>query len=353
MSQVAMPHVSVYFVEVSGIALLLIGLIAIVVLYVLVGWLIARNFLYTDHHAFELTETPEDRSLNAERFKFSPDSTRSIAGWIIRPATPLAQPNACVLMIHGYDSGKDKVWIFPDDPTYRGSMLDQGAESLAQAGFHVAAIDLRSHGQSSDFGFVTLGHAESQDILDTIDFLIANSVQYEIDPKRIGVRGESMGGATAMIAAANDGHQRIRSLWIDSVFADARRGVSDFIRFHGVPRVFAPIARFFLEQMTRVPVDCSSPIQYLASIRCPTLVVHSSDDTMIPVRHFEQLQAATTWQRRPEFWKLDAHEHNRLWREPSYHSRQISFFTTTLTTQNESRLQVVNRENSVKTADLS
>ncbi len=328
-----MPSVSVTYVEGGALGYVILGVFILLAVYVLVGWIIARNFLYTDHHTFELTETPEDRSLHAERFQFSPDNTRSIAGWIIRPTAPLTQPNACVLMIHGYDSGKDKVWIFPDDPTYRGSMLDQGAESLAQAGFHVAAIDLRCHGESSDFGFVTLGHAESQDILDTVDFLVANAADYDIDPERIGVRGESMGAATAMIAAAKDEHQRIQSLWIDSVFADARRGVSDFIRYHGVPRVFAPIARFFLEQMTRVPVDCSSPIQHLASIRCPTLVVHSSDDTMIPVRHFEQLQAATTWQLRPEFWLLHSHEHNRLWRDPSYHARQIGFFTTTLTAQ--------------------
>jgi dipeptidyl aminopeptidase/acylaminoacyl peptidase len=329
---------SVYFVEVDALDCLpyILGAMIFFAVYVLIGWLIARNFQFADHHRFELTETPQDRGLSAEQFRFtperfSPDSTRRLCGWIIRPAAPLTEPNACVLMIHGYDSGKDKVWTFPDDPTYRASMLDQGAESLARAGFHVAAIDLRSHGESDDFGMITLGHAESHDVLDTLDYLVANASHYGIDPSRIGVRGESMGGATAIIAAANDDQQRIRSLWIDSVYADARRGVSDFIQYHGVPRVFAPIARFFLEHMTRVPVDRSSPIQYVASIRCPSLLVHSSDDTMIPIRHFEQLHAAATWHTRPEFWKVHTHEHNRLWREPDYHVRQISFFTATLT----------------------
>ncbi len=325
-----MSQIFIAIVDGRGLGVLAVGVGLGVVAYLLSGYVIARRFLYSDHHTFPATESPESRGLSAEQFRFSARNDHEIAGWIIRPQEPLAVPNACVVMVHGYDSGKDRVWTFSDDPTYRGSMLDQGAASLAHAGFHVAAIDLRGHGESDDYHHVTLGYGESFDVLDTIAFLTHHAEHFGIDVHRIGVRGESMGGSTAMIAAAHDEHGWIKSLWIDSVYADARQAISDFIHHAGVPRVFSPAVRFFLHRMTSVPVERASPVNYVQSIRCPTHLVHSRDDTMIPHRHLERLHSSAHWCEPPAIWSMEGHEHNRLWRHPDYHQRQIQFFLETL-----------------------
>lgn len=239
----------------------------------------------------------------------------------------------CVLMVHGFSSHKDCLWTFDDEPDYAGSMLDQGADSLCRAGFAVVAIDLRNHGQSDTHGHVTLGQDEAQDVLATLDHLTTNATLLCIHAHRIGLRGESMGAVTCMIAAANDeksiehGEERrkVGALWCDSPFADAHRVVGDFMAYAGITRRLATPVRFWLNRMTGRDFCRSSPNQYTEQITCPTMIVHSEDDPMIGIDHFEELESLP-WGRTPEFWRLTGHGHNRLWKEPTYQDRQVEFF---------------------------
>jgi dipeptidyl aminopeptidase/acylaminoacyl peptidase len=205
-------------------------------------------------------------------------------------------------------------------------MLDQGAESLCRAGFVVVAIDLRNHGNSADFGPVTLGAAESDDVLATLRYLSARAACWGIDPRKIGLRGESMGGATCLIAAARDTENRVAAIWTDSAYGCAVTAVTDFLSFVGIWRILGPAVRFWMSRITGLSLCQASPIKFLDRIRCPVCVVHSVDDRMLPVRHYESLIGSDRWQNQPESWVMSGHDHNRLWREPTYHARQIDFF---------------------------
>ncbi|NND99175.1 MAG: alpha/beta fold hydrolase [Pirellulaceae bacterium] len=294
------------------------------------GWWIARRFLYSDHRNFLVTQTPADRGINARKLRIELDGPHHLSAWLLSPSQKQSLHGACIVMVHGYDSGKDKVWSYPCDDGYRSSILDQGAESLWRAGFHVLAMDLRNHGESSCNGPVTLGARESDDVLATVEYLTQHADQLGIDPNRIGLRGESMGGATCLIAAAKDRHNRIAGVWVDSAYADAASAILDFLRYKNIPPLFGPPTRYWMVRMASVPLAQASPLDYVGHIDCPVFLTHSTGDTMLPCRHLHSLSDAPHWRRPPETWVLQSHQHNRLWREPDYHDRQIDFFRRVL-----------------------
>ena len=223
------------------------------------GLVIASQLLSQRVHRCETKERPQNRGFQPVALEiFADDRSHRIAGWLIRPPgttqvrpdpspetdTGPPEPLPCVVMIHGFGSNKDCLWTFPDDPQYRGSMMDQGADSLCRAGFCVVAIDLRNHGESGRCGFITLGNHEAHDVTATIDYLRRHAERLGIDPRRIGLRGESMGAATCLIAAARDRENRVSAVWCDSSFADAEWVISDFLTYAGVTRSLAPAVGF-------------------------------------------------------------------------------------------------------------
>eukprot|EP01101_Sappina_pedata_P003921 TRINITY_DN1597_c0_g2_i1.p1 TRINITY_DN1597_c0_g2~~TRINITY_DN1597_c0_g2_i1.p1 ORF type:complete len:304 (+),score=84.46 TRINITY_DN1597_c0_g2_i1:635-1546(+) len=81
--------------------------------------------------------------------------------------------------------------------TNEKSVMDKAAIPLFNAGFNILAIDLRNHGKSSDAKPITLGLYEGLDVLSAIEWLRINK-----NATKIGLWGESMGGASAIFGAS-------------------------------------------------------------------------------------------------------------------------------------------------------
>ena len=312
-----------------------IGAICLLAIWSLVGWIIAISFLRKDHHHHNEVETPRDRGITAKRLLIpchvlDPNADHEVAAWMLIPDPDRAHDGACVVMVHGFDSGKDRVKTCEKDPGYRSCTLDQGAIALRRAGFIVVAIDLRNHGESGDAGNVSLGAREAYDVLATVEYLSKNARQYGINPSRIGLRGESMGGAACLIAAAIDQNKRVAAVWSDSAFGTASEAIADFIGFKGVPRIFVAPARFWFSRLTGIRLKDASPVEYVGQIECPVFLTHSSGDSVLPVYHLKTLSESQEWQQQPEVWQLELYEHNRLWLDPDYQDRQIDFFNRRL-----------------------
>ncbi|MFN8499108.1 MAG: alpha/beta fold hydrolase [Anaerolineae bacterium] len=113
-------------------------------------------------------------------------------------------------------------WMPPRDPACaaavvicpgRAGSLDSDlpyAVPLCAAGYGVLIFDWRAHGRS-DGRTVTLGYRERDDLRAALDWLSSRGVE------RIGLLGLSMGAATAIGVAADDG--RIAAVVADSAFA--------------------------------------------------------------------------------------------------------------------------------------
>ena len=119
-----------------------------------------------------------------------------IGGWYIPAANGAGPDGTTVVLVHGWAANKSEAL------KYAVAFHDS---------FNVVAFDLRNGGRSSR-GETTFGVREQLDLEAIIDWLERTK-----HPAHIAVMGNSMGGATAVLAAATD--PRIEALILDSMHA--------------------------------------------------------------------------------------------------------------------------------------
>ena len=84
----------------------------------------------------------------------------------------------------------------------RSSMVSR-AQILARHGFSVLLIDLQAQGETRGES-ITLGYRESRDVVAARDW-----IRNRASDRRIGVIGESMGGASVLLAPQPSGFDSV------------------------------------------------------------------------------------------------------------------------------------------------
>jgi uncharacterized protein len=122
---------------------------------------------------------PTERGLTYEDVTFSSTDGLTLVGWYVP-----SRNRAAVILSHGFGGN-------------RAGMLDQ-AEILARHGFGVLMYDSRAHGDSGG-SIATRGWLEVNDLLGTVAYM---QTRGDVDPKRIGAFGFSIGAQVTLRAAA-------------------------------------------------------------------------------------------------------------------------------------------------------
>ena len=169
------------------------------------------------------------------------------------------------------------------------------ARALAQFGFTVLRFDFAGLGDSSgDFRDTNLS-TDIEDLIAATDWL--ERVQGE---RLLGLVGHSMGGAAAILAAARRPDPvpvavlgtsgvvggRIRRLLHPGDFENLERTGETTVTIH---RRRFPLTVEFLQDLERHDL-----LRVVAGWRCPLLVVHGTDDAIVPFADAEELYAAAT-----------------------------------------------------------
>lgn len=133
--------------------------------------------------------TPLDRGVAYEAVRIPVAGVEGVelAGWYVP-----SRNGAAVVVLHGSGSTRTDV-------------LDQ-ASVLVRHGYGTLLVDARGHGESDGYPMGT-GWFGGDDVVAAVGFLDDRD---DVDPGRIGVLGESMGGEQAVTAAAID--RRIRAV---------------------------------------------------------------------------------------------------------------------------------------------
>lgn len=149
---------------------------------------------------------------------------------------------------------------------------------LPAEGFNVLALDYRGYGASE--GKPSLAGMQL-DIDAAMRSLLAHK---DVDPNRIVVFGQSLGGALAIYYTAHSAYRaNIRAVVIDSAFADYRQITKE------------KLAGFFLtwpfQWLPWLTVDDDySPAASVAAISpLPLLLIHGDQDVVVPPHHSQQL----------------------------------------------------------------
>jgi uncharacterized protein len=187
-----------------------------------------------------------------------PEGGRRV-GWFIP-----GRSQATVILLHGFGC-------------QRQEMLEH-AQVLHQAGYSTLLFDFRGRGDS-DGDAVTLGFYEQQDALAAVEYLKSRD---DVDMGRVGVLGISMGGAVAVLAAAQE--PAIRAVIADSPFESAEQAIEEgFTRVMGLPAFpFASITLQFIEWRLGISPNGVIPRDHIAAISPrPILIIHGLADTEV------------------------------------------------------------------------
>ncbi|MFY9551412.1 MAG: alpha/beta fold hydrolase [Thermoanaerobaculia bacterium] len=167
-------------------------------------------------------------------------------------------------------------------------------------GYNVLLPDLRGHGKSGGT-FFTLGFLEKDDLALTV---AAAHDGFGIDAGRLGIHSCSAGSSVALEFAA--GRPGVRAIWLESPFADsfamARHYLSratrvpapllDLTTRWAIRRAVGRIRRELALPPGKEGIDRVDPLAAVARVTSAVLLVHGTEDRLVPPRFTERLAAA-------------------------------------------------------------
>jgi uncharacterized protein len=231
---------------------------------------------------------PVDVGLTAEAVRI-PGPRGTLAAWYL-PAT-----NGCTLICcHGIHDN-------------RGQWLEQVARLHRRSGYGAVLFDFSGHGESEG-QFVTYGARETLDVAAVLAFLRECG---DVDMTHIGILGYSLGGITAILAAAS--MPELACVVIESGFADVQRDLGVlFRRYIGLPGFpFANLIVFFGEMMSGVRLAEIRPVRVIGRIspRAVFIIADLKDELANEPYDGEHLYAAAGEPKR--LWQVAEAHHVR------------------------------------------
>jgi len=231
----------------------------------------------------------------------------TLRGWLYEGADSV---DCGLVMAHGITENRANMF------KYASIFEDCGCDMLM--------YDHRGHG-TSDGDQLTGGYYEGKDVLEAVKFL---QTEKALSPKQIGLIGESWGAAAVLIAASQNDQlgfvlaESPYSSWNDAIVYRANKQFGSWVK------AFIPMAYTFVELLGDTDMDGASPALAASDIAIPTLIVHSSIDTITTPDHSLRIaeQLDPKWgEARILEWNA-WHAHNALARPDEYKQMVINHF---------------------------
>jgi dipeptidyl aminopeptidase/acylaminoacyl peptidase len=221
------------------------------------------------------------------------------------------QPGPGVAIVHGWESARDRLLPM--------------VQFLHAAGFHCLSIDVRGHGANPKETLPITAGEFGTDALAAFHALIARP-----EVTHGALLGHSMGAIGTILAAAEE--PRVEAVVATSAPADPWRLTRQTFRLARLPFP-DPIAYPLAWLTSRVYVRPrghglvrTSASDALRRIRVPVLLVHGSDDAVIPVAHLRRLERVPTGAGQPaETLEIPGGQHSWLYEFPQYRRTVAAF----------------------------
>jgi len=239
--------------------------------------------------------TPDQIGLAYEDVYFRSSDGVKLHGWLL-PAKGKAQ--GTVLFLHGNAE---------NITTHIANVYWLPAQH-----YNVFLPDYRGYGRSE--GRPSLAGVQD-DINSAMGYLLHRS---DIDPERIVILAQSLGGASAIYNVAHSPHRaKIRALISESAFSD----------YSVITR--EKLASFWLTWPLQWPLSLTinndySPLPAVSKVSpIPLLIIHGEKDQIVPLSHGEALFAAAAQPK--EMWIVPAGRHIDALRRKEYQTRLLEY----------------------------
>jgi fermentation-respiration switch protein FrsA (DUF1100 family) len=267
-------------------SVLLLGLLALC----LTG---CTHVFFQPHKA--LVDTPGRFGLEFQPVDIQAEDGTALFAWFF-PAR--GEARATVLYLHG--NAENISTHFPN------------VAWLPAAGFNVLALDYRGYGASE-------GSPTLDGVLMDVDAAMRSLLaRPDVDPARIIIFGQSLGGALAIHYAAHSAHRgNVRAVVADSPFSDYRRIARE------------KLAAFFLTWPFQWMASTAVNNEYSpeASVRSlspiPLLLIHGDRDSIVPPHHSQRLYDRAAEPK--HIWLVPDAGHIQALRERSVRQRLAAF----------------------------
>lgn len=214
--------------------------------------------------------TPEAVGLDHSEARIPTANGKWIFAWLV-PA-PGAGASPALAVLHGWGGNAE-------------TMLPL-AVPLHRAGYTLLLFDARSHGRS-DLDTSSSMPRFAEDLEHAVAWL---KRQPGVDPGRVGVVGHSVGAAAALLAASR--RDDLAAVVSIAAFAHPKTVMRRLLAAWHVP--YAPFGWYILRYVQRVigcRFDDIAPLNTIGRIHCPVLLVHGTEDTIVPVAEAHLLHA--------------------------------------------------------------
>lgn len=251
-----------------------------------------------------LDMTPADFGLTYDDVLVRSADGYSLFGWYIP-----SQNGAAVMLQHGYKSN-------------RSEMLEEAA-MLGRNGYGVLLSSIRAHDLNPG-ELIAFGLNEMSDFDAWFNYL---QQREEVDPDRLGLLGNSLGGTMAIQYAAD--HEAVSALIVHSAFSSMSDTIDTSIRYYtGLPAFpFASLIRFWAEREVKGSIEDINAVTRISRISPrPVLLLHSTTDVVISPQSGDLLFAAAGEPK--ELWQVSGVEHARFDTQQSeaFEQRIVGFF---------------------------
>jgi len=243
--------------------LIIVGVL-VIVLIIGYGYLtrsIALDTIYLTRK--EPEQTPADFGLQYEQITVTTSDGLDLVGWYVP-----GDNGATIIAQHGSPGPMQ-------DNLYEASVFH--AE-----GYNVLLSAFRAHGLSEG-DMLSFGYHETKDLEAWYQYLLTRD---DVDPERIGIFGESMGGGVAIMYAAQN--PKLKAVATASAFAISQETIETFIQYEqpDLPRWLVPIlARgivFWAEREWGIDIEVLETQSVVAEISPrPILIMHGESDDKV------------------------------------------------------------------------
>jgi len=281
-----------------AIAMVTFIVIAGLVLHFVLPYMVIKPM--NRHHDF----TPERYGVAFESINIKGEGDINLSAFYI-PST-LDTAYSSIIYFHGIGDCKES-WI-------------STAVGLAKQGYNGLVFDGRAHGKSEG-EYITYGHYEKKDAARIIDWLEAKN-----EGLKVGVYGESLGGAIALLCLEYD--ERLDFGVVQSTFADLTTINQDYsariigFRWDGLSDYNLANAG----EIANFDPALIQPAQSAKQIEQPMFMSHGDADANIDFKYGQAIYNNLASEHK-QFYRLEGLNHFNIGAEagPAYHQAILDF----------------------------